>query len=211
MPLLNGSRRIDKMDKLGDFIIRQIDDKKIQRWIIPSDELFTLCGNMGIIDDDDLMINVMEYLEDNEIDVNFHKNQATGYYRRWNELEKIITLRKILNGTKTETQLMMEKVDSIKVPERPEWLENFMEDEDKPQVTVTNNAYDQFDRIKQMLVQELTERVENEPTPTLEEILNENEITHRDNPIMAQMNGEELRDFLMNRVIPERLRENNNN
>lgn len=197
--------------KLGDFIIRQIEDKKVQRWIIPSDDLFTLCGNMGIIDDDDLMINVMEYLEDNEIDVNFHKTQATGYYRRWNELEKIITLRKMLNGTKTETQLMMEKVDSIKVPERPEWLENYMEDEDKPQVTVTNNAYDQFDRIKQMLVQELTERVENEPTPTLEEILNENEITHRDNPIMAQMNGEELRDFLMNRVIPERLRENNNN
>lgn len=199
------------MKKLGDFIIRQIEDKKVQRWIIPSEDLFTLCGNMGIIDDDDLMINVMEYLEDNEIDVNFHKNQATGYYRRWNELEKIITLRKLLDGTKTETQLMMEKVDSIKVPERPEWLENYMDDEDKPQDTVTDNVHDHFDRIRQMLVQELTERVENEPTPTLEEILNENEITHRDNPIMTQMNGEELRDFLMNRVIPERLREDNNN
>ena len=50
------------MDKLGDFIIRQIEDKKVQRWIIPSDDLFTLCGNMGIIDDDDLMINVTELL-----------------------------------------------------------------------------------------------------------------------------------------------------
>lgn len=199
------------MDKLGDFIIRQIEDKKVQRWIIPSDDLFTLCGNMGIIDDDDLMINVMEYLEENEINVNFHNHQATGYYRRWNELEKIITLRKLLNGTKTETQLMMEKVDSIKVPERPEWLENYMDDEDKPQDTVTDNSHDHFDRIRQMLVEELTQRVENEPTPTLNEILNENEITHRDNPIMAQMNGEELRDFLMNRVIPERLREDNNN
>ena len=161
------------MKKLGDFIIRQIEDKKVQRWIIPSEDLFTLCGNMGIIDDDDLMINVMEYLEDNEIDVNFHKNQATGYYRRWNELEKIITLRKLLDGTKTETQLMMEKVDSIKVPERPEWLENYMDDEDKPQVTISENQQDQFDRIRQMLIEELTERVENEPTPNIDEIRNE--------------------------------------
>ena len=161
------------MDKLGDFIIRQIDNKKVQRWVIKSEDLFTLCGNMGIIDDDDLMINVMEYLEENEIDVNFHNQQATGYYRRWNELEKIITLRKLLNGTKTETQLMMEKVDSIKVPERPEWLENYMDDEDKPQVTISENQQDQFDRIRQMLIEELTERVENEPTPNIDEIRNE--------------------------------------
>ena len=161
------------MDKLGDFIIRQIDNKKVQRWVIKSEDLFTLCSNMGIIDDDDLMINVMEYLEENEIDVNFHRNQATGYYRRWNELEKIITLRKLLNGTKTETQLMMEKVDSIKVPERPEWLENYMDDEDKPQVTISENQQDQFDRIRQMLIEELTERVENEPTPNIDEIRNE--------------------------------------
>jgi hypothetical protein len=171
MPLLNGSRKIDNMGKLGDFIIRQIDNKKVQRWVIKSEDLFTLCGNMGIIDDDDLMINVIEYLEENEIDVNFHNQQATGYYRRWNELEKNITLRKLLNGAKTETQLMMEKVDSIKVPERPEWLENYMDDEDKPQVTISENQQDQFDRIRQMLIEELTERVENEPTPTDEELI----------------------------------------
>jgi hypothetical protein len=160
-------------NKLGDFIIKQIEDKKVQRWIIPSEDLFVLCGNMGIIDDDDLMINVMEYLEENEIDVNFHKNQATGYYRRWNELEKIITLRKILDGTKSETQLMMEKVNLIKVPERPEWLENYLDDEDKPQVTISDKYPDEFERIREMLVQELTEKVENQQTPNIDEIREE--------------------------------------
>ncbi len=160
-------------NKLGDFIIKQINDKKVQRWIIPSEDLFVLCGNMGIIDDDDLMINVMEYLEENEIDVNFHNKQATGYYRRWNELEKMIILRKMLNGTKSETQLMMEKVDSIKVPERPEWLENYLNDEDKPQVTISDKYPDEFERIRQMLVQELTEKVENEQTPNIDEIRTE--------------------------------------
>ena len=35
------------MGKLGDFILKQIEEKKIQRWIITSDDLFTLCGDMG--------------------------------------------------------------------------------------------------------------------------------------------------------------------
>lgn len=67
----------------------------------------------------------------------------------------------------------MEKVDSIKVPERPDWLETYMEDEDKPQVTVSENQHNQYDRIRQMLIQELTDQVENIPTPTLEEIKEE--------------------------------------
>jgi hypothetical protein len=169
-------------NKLGDFIIKQIEDKKVQRWIIPSEDLFVLCGNMGIIDDDDLMINVMEYLEENEIDVNFHNQQATGYYRRWNELEKIITLRKMLNGTKTETQLMMEKVDSIKVPERPEWLEEYMDDDEEQRLSIKYEHHKEFMRIKEMLTQELTELVEQEETPTMDELIQRyNEIENNNN------------------------------
>jgi hypothetical protein len=203
-------------NKLGDFIIKQIEDKKVQRWIIPSEDLFVLCGNMGIIDDDDLMINVMEHLEENEIDVNFHSLQSTGYYRRWNELEKMVTLRKMLNGSKTETQLMMEKVDSIKVPERPEWLEAYMDDDEEVLTPVKYEHHEEFARIKDMLTEELTDAVEREITPTMDELIQrynemENEIIYRENPIMGEMNGEELRDFLTNRVIPERFKKNNNN
>ena len=64
-----------------------------------------------------------------------------------------------------------------------------------------------------MLTQELRNKVENEPGISLDEIQQEveNEIIYRENPIMGEMSGEELRDFLTNRVIPERFRENNNN
>ena len=64
-----------------------------------------------------------------------------------------------------------------------------------------------------MLMEELKEQVENEPEVTIEGIQEEieNKITYQENPIMGQMNGEELRDFLSNRIIPERFRENNNN
>ena len=49
------------MGKLGEFIVKRIEEKKTQRWIISCDDLFTLCGDMGIIDEDDVMMNMMEY------------------------------------------------------------------------------------------------------------------------------------------------------
>jgi hypothetical protein len=163
------------MGKLGNFILKRIDEKKTQRWIISSDDLYTLCGDMGIIDDDDIMMDIMEYLEENQIDVNFHNNKSAGYYRRWNELERKVKLKKMLIGSKTEVQKMIEKVDKIKVQERPDWLEMYKDDstdekieESKMKVSNENT----YQRITNMLMEELKEQVENEPEITLEEINN---------------------------------------
>ena len=202
------------MGKLGEFILKRIEEKKTQRWIITCDDLFTLCGNMGIIEDDDTMMDIMDYLEENKIDVNFHNNKSAGYYKIWNELERKVKLKKMLIGSKTEVQKLIEKVDKIKVQERPDWLEMYKDDstdeiiEDSKMKVSNENPYQ---RITNMLMEELREQVENEPGVTIEGILNENEIIYRENPIMGQMSGEELRDFLSNRIIPERFRENNNN
>ena len=202
------------MGKLGEFILKRIEEKKTQRWIITCDDLFTLCGDMGIIEDDDTMMDIMDYLEENKIDVNFHNNKSAGYYKIWNELERKVKLKKMLIGSKTEVQKLIEKVDKIKVQERPDWLEMYKDDstdeiiEDSKMKVSNENPYQ---RITNMLMEELREQVENEPEVTIEGILNENEIIYRENPIMGQMSGEELRDFLSNRIIPERFRENNNN
>jgi hypothetical protein len=199
-------------NKLGDFILKRIEEKKTQRWIISSDDLFTLCGDMVIIDDDDIMMNIMEYLEENQIDVNFHNNKSEGYYRRWNELERKIKLRSMFKDSKTEVQKMIEKVNNIKIEDRPDWLELYKNDDEEPGEIVVK--YDnQYQRITNMLMQELREQVDDEPEITLDEIQQEvkNEIIYRDNPIMGEMSGEELRNFLTNRVKPERFRENNNN
>ena len=117
----------------------------------------------------------------------------------------------MLKGTKTEVQQLIEKVDKIKVSERPDWMEMYRnDDDDNNHVEYTGNT---LQRITDMLTQELRNKVENEPGISLDEIQQEveNEIIYRENPIMREMNGEELRDFLTNRVIPERFRENNNN
>jgi hypothetical protein len=158
------------MGKLGDFIIKKLEDKKVQRWIISSDDFFVLCSDMGILEDDETMMDIMDYLEENNIDVNFHNaKSADGLYRRWREVERKLKLREMLKGSKTETQKLIEKVDSIKVKDRPNWLEMYRDDEDNPEAKIPDN--------------------ENEPGMTLEEIQQEieNEMTHSDNPIVDQM------------------------
>jgi hypothetical protein len=163
----------NKMEnKIGDFIIKQLNEKKVQRWVISSDDLFVLCTNMAIIDDNEIMMSIVDYLDENEIDVNFHGTHAREFYGRWNELEKMIKLRSILNGSKTETQLMMEKVDSISVPERPNWLQSYMDDEEEPNSNpvVNEDVTNQLQRIGDMLRKELEDRVNSEPTPTIEEL-----------------------------------------
>jgi len=163
------------MGKLGEFILKRIEEKKTQRWIITSDDLFTLCGDMGIIEEDDVMIDIMEYLEDNQIDVNFHNNKSAGYYKIWNELERKVKLKKMLIGSKTEVQKMIEKVESVKVQERPDWLDYYKNEDDEDETNV--NGMPTSDRDKNLgqdiidrLTSEVKERIDNEPGITLEEI-----------------------------------------
>ena len=69
---------------------------------------------------------------------------------------------------------MIEKIDSIKVPERPTWLNDYMDDEEEPNKKKTidedNNPYQ---RITDMLKQELEDKVNSEPIPTIKELIQE--------------------------------------
>ena len=160
------------MEKLNEFIVKQLNDKKVQRWIIKATDLFTLCNNMGILDDDELMIDIIEYLENNEIDINFIGGDA--FYKDFIRLENKVKMGKMLRGSKTEVQLMIEKIDSIKVPERPQWLNSYMDDEEEPNENkIREDNHNQYQRINDMIIQKLQDQVENEPTPTIEEIQEE--------------------------------------
>jgi hypothetical protein len=196
---------------LGDYVIKFLKEKTETRKIIKCDDFFQLVSDMGINDDSDEIINIINYLEENNTDINFHDAKTGDFYRRFRNIEKKVQLSKMLKGTKTEVQQLIEKVDKIKVSERPDWMEMYRnDDDDNNHVEYTGNT---LQRITDMLTQELRNKVENEPGISLDEIQQEveNEIIYRENPIMRGMNGEELRDFLTNRVIPERFRENNNN
>jgi len=156
------------VEKLNEFIVKQLNDKKVQRWIIKATDLFTLCNNMGILDDDELMIDIIEYLENNEIDINFIGGDA--FYKDFTRLENKVKMGKMLRGSKTEVQLMIEKIDSIKVPERPQWLNSYMDDEEEPNENeIREDNHNQYQRINDMIIQKL----QDQSTPTIEEIQEE--------------------------------------
>jgi len=160
------------MEKLNEFIIKQLNDNKVQRWIIKATDLFALCNNMGILDDDELMIDIIEYLENNEIDINFVGGES--FYKDFTRLENKVKMGRMLRGSKSEVQRMIEKIDSIKVPERPTWLNDYMVDEEKPNEKKTiDEGNNQYQRITDMLTQKLRDQVENEPGITLEDLQRE--------------------------------------
>jgi hypothetical protein len=199
---------------LGEFVIKFLKDKTETRKIIKCDDFFQLINDMGLNDDNDEVIDIIDYLDNNNIDINFHNAKTGDFYNRFRNIERKVQMSKMLKGSKPEVQKLIEKVESITVKERPDWLETYRnDDEGESPVAYTDKDNNLGKSILDRLTNEIRERVENEPGITLDEIQQEveNEIIYRENPIMREMNGEELRDFLTNRVIPERFRENNNN
>jgi hypothetical protein len=162
--------------KLGDVVIKMLNDNIQTRKIIKCDDFFDLVHYMGFDDDGDEIIDIINYLEDNNIDINFHNAKAKDYYNRYKNIERRVQLSKMLKGTKTEVQRMIEKVDKIKVQDRPDWLEFYKDDDydDEINIRITsdrdmNLGKDIIDR----LTNEIKKQVENEPQITLEEIENE--------------------------------------
>ena len=162
--------------KLGDFVIKFLQDKTQTRKIIKCDDFFQLINDMGITDDSDEIISIINYLEENNTDINFHGAKTQNFYNRFRNIEKKVQMSKMLIGSKTEVQKLIEKVDKIKVQERPDWLEMYRDDStdekiEESKMKVSNENPSQ--RITNMLMEELREQVENEPGVTIEEIKEE--------------------------------------
>ena len=162
--------------KLESFILKHLEPKFKMKKIINCDDFFITVAFMGIDDDDPRMVEIMNYLDVNGVDINFHDAKTGDFYKRYRTIEQKVRLSKILNGTKTEVQRLIEKVDSIKVKERPDWLEMYRDDStdekiENSKMEVSNEV--PYQRITDMLMQELREQVENEPEVTIEKIKEE--------------------------------------
>lgn len=160
--------------KLGDFVIKFLQDKTQTRKIIKCDDFFQLINDMGITDDSDEIISIINYLEENDTDINFHEAKTQNFYNRFRNIEKKVQMSKMLIGSKTEVQKMIEKVESVKVQERPDWLDYYRNDDEGGE---SPNHMGLSDRDKNLgqdiidrLAKEIKEQVENEPGITLEEI-----------------------------------------
>jgi hypothetical protein len=160
------------MSKLESFILKHLEPKFKIRKIIECDDFFTAVAFMGIEDDDPRMVKIMDYLDVNGVDINFHDAKTGDFYRRYRNIEQKVRLSKILNGTKTEVQKLIEKVDSIKIEERPDWLGYYRNEDDDDTTPITTSDRDRNlgQDIIDRLTSEIKNRINSEPGITLDEI-----------------------------------------
>lgn len=164
------------MSKLESFILKHLEPKIKTRKTIDCDDFFTTVAFMGIEDDDPRMVKIMDYLDINGVDINFHETKTADFYRRYRNIEQKVRLSKMLNGTKTEVQKLIEKVDRVKVQERPDWLEMYKyvdDDDDVPSPPISDRDRNLGQDIIDRLTSEIRDRLDNEPGITLEEIQRE--------------------------------------
>ena len=157
--------------KLGDFVIKFLQDKTETRKIIKCDDFFQLIEDMGFTDESNEVIDIIDYLDSNNTDINFHGAKAQNFYNRYRHIERTVQMSKMLKGSKPEVQKLIEKVESITVKERPDWLETYRnDDESESPVAYTDKDNNLGKSILDRLTNEIREQVENEPGITLDEI-----------------------------------------
>lgn len=158
-------------NSLGEFVIKFLKDKTQTRKIIKCDDFFQLIEDMGITDESNEVIGIINYLEENNTDINFHGPNIQHFYTRFRNIERKVQMTKMLKGSKLEVQKLIEKVESVTVKERPDWLEIYRnDDEDESPVAYTDKDNNLGKSILDRLTNEIRERVENEPGITLDEI-----------------------------------------
>ena len=189
-------------NKLGDFVIKFLKDKTETRKIIKCDDFFQLVNDMGINDNSDEIVDIIYYLEDNKIDINFHGAKTQDYYNRFRNIERKVQISKMLKGSKTEVQKLIEKVDNVKIQERPDWLDYYRNDDDETPNPISDRDSHLGQRIIDRLTSEIKDRLDDEPKITLEEVQQMVDIERgfNDEQIEQLRNAPEITEEQMNEI-----------
>lgn len=133
------------MSLLTDFVIKQLEDKKQQRWVIPSKDLFDLWSKMGIMEQEDYLMDILEYLEENNIDVHFENPAYEAQFSVFKKIEMGYKLRKHMKNQIDENKIKIEKVLSIKPKVNDSFLLEYMTDDEEDQKIIKEKYNKVFD------------------------------------------------------------------
>lgn len=133
------------MSLLTDFVIKQLEDKKQQRWVIPSKDLFDLLSKMGIMHQEDYLMDILEYLEENNIDVHFENPAYEAQFSVFKKIEMGYKLRKHMKDQIDENKIKIEKVLSIKPKVNDSFLLEYMTDDEEDQKIIKEKYNKVFD------------------------------------------------------------------
>jgi hypothetical protein len=156
---------------IPQFIVDKLKDKIVTKLVLNSYDLYEQCFKMGILEDNEVMEKVINYLDENNIDINFNATDKE-FYNRYRFIESRIKMGKRIKDNGRHINDTMKRVLNIKVDQRPEWLETYRDDEEPPQGIIENNL-GFMTEIVEKYKNEIMDKTEKQPTPNIFDILKE--------------------------------------
>ena len=155
---MNKTDQTTNMSKVPSFIIQQLKDKITQRYVVNSEDFFFIIDGMGIMDNEEILFEILEYLEDVKIDVHFKTGTEQLRFNQFKKIEERMSLMRRMKATHGKIRELNNKVDNIKPNINNEWLKSYMLDDDEDQNkylielnTITPQTND-LDNLKERLI-----------------------------------------------------------
>jgi len=127
------------MTKLNDFIVKRLQENIKQRMVIESKEFFELLEKMGIINDEDLLADIFEFLEDENIDVHFNSTGDHLRFEQYRRIEVKAKFNKRIGIAQDGIKNFIKKVDNFKPTMDDIFMKVYMTDDDEEQIEISEH------------------------------------------------------------------------
>jgi hypothetical protein len=127
------------MSKLTDFVLKRLQENIKQRWVIESKMFFDLLENMGIINDEDLLVDIFEFLENENIDVHFNSTGDHVRFEQYKRIEVKSKLNKRISVAQDGIKNFIKTVDNFKPTMDDTFMKVYMTDDDEEQIEISKH------------------------------------------------------------------------
>jgi hypothetical protein len=145
------------MSKLNDFIVKRLQENIKQRWVVESKIFFELLENMGIINDEDLLADIFEFLETENIDIHFNNTGDHLRFQQYKRIEEKAKFIKRLGIAQDGIRNFIGKVDNTKPIVDDSFMKIYMTDNDEEQreiIHYINNMDDNLEKFRKKFEQD---------------------------------------------------------
>ena len=146
------------MSLLTKFIEDRLQEKRQQRWVIHSNDLFDLFMKMGIMEEEELLMDILEYLEEQKIDVHF-ENSLYEHQLKFKKIEQGYKIRRQMKGKIEENKEFINKIINIKPSKiNDDFLYEYMTD-DEEVIQELKKQQPAFNKSLQDLQEDITKNI----------------------------------------------------
>jgi hypothetical protein len=162
-----------KENKLAEKIIDFLGDKIVTKRVVKSVDLHQIFYNMGIIEDIPIMEKIIDYLDENNIDISFDESDRE-FHQLYKHVVGQLKIVKSLGKKKSHIHNLLSKMENVNVKQRPNWLEDYRNDEEG-ELPRINNSTDLVAELTKKYKEDIRTTIENTPNPNIFDILKNNE------------------------------------